>query len=143
MIELCPLEIWHIELLNNEGLIAPEVYSEEYAKYLVVAGTAVAVFLDGVLVGAGGVINLWKDVAEGWTIISERLRSQPIALVKAFKAFFNENCPVYRRIQITVVEGFEKAEAFAEYLGFTSEGRMLYYSPTGETHTRYARINHG
>lgn len=139
MLDIVPLEPWHIEVLHSEGRIDGTVYNSQYANYLCKAGPAVAVLLNGRIAGAGGILELWGSVAEGWSLITDFLREHPIALVKAFKAFFN-TCPKYKRLQITVEEDFETAQVFAEYLGFTPEGRMEYYSPTGKTHILYSRI---
>lgn len=138
MVELVKLEPWHMEVLKSEGYL-DQIYVPGYSEY-VCQGEAVAVFVDGKLVGAGGVIPQWEGVAEGWTVVTDWLYKHPVTLVKSFIGFFETASLKYRRIQITVEEGFEKAQRFAEYLGFTPEGRMLYYSPTGDTHIRYARI---
>jgi RimJ/RimL family protein N-acetyltransferase len=139
VIKLVKLEPWHVEVLYSEGIIPPEIYSEGYAEYVCQSGHAVAAIWGERIVGIGGVMHLWGSVADGWSFITPWLRQHPIKLVKVFKAFFLD-CPQYRRVQITVEEDFEKAQSFAEFLGFTPEGRMEYYSPTGETHIRYARI---
>lgn len=142
MIELQKLEAWHIEVMNANGDIDPLLYTPYYADYLA-AGTGWALVVDGVIRGAAGVIPMWGKVADAWALITPWCREHPVTLLKAFREKFIETCADYRRVQITVEEGFDAAEKFAQFLGFTFEGRMEYYSPDEKTHLRYARINHG
>lgn len=141
MIKLSQLEPWHVELLNSIGSIEPEIYTPDYSRYLCLSGPAVVLTVDGEVRGAGGVINLWEGVGEAWSLTTPWLLQHPLTMGKAYRKFFSAVCPDYRRVQITVEEDFEKAQAFAEFLGFTPEGRMPYYSPSGKTHIRYSRVD--
>lgn len=138
MIEVVPIEPWHIEVLKTYPDVAKEQCSDEYASF-VCQGQGYTLFVDGEIYGCAGVIPLWFGLAEGWALLAERSKNKPLALCKAFKNKIQELCDPYRRVQITVEEDFEQAVFFAKFLGFTYEGRMLYYSPDGKTHLRFAR----
>jgi len=142
VVELVPLEPWHVEVMHANGDIDPIIYNSDYDHYLAI-GTGHVLIVDGVIRGAAGIIPLWGKVADAWAIITPWCREHPVTLLKAFKAKFIETCTGYDRVQITVEEGFDTAEKFAQFLGFTFEGKMEYYAPNGKTHLRYARINHG
>lgn len=140
MIRVEQLKPWHVEILYSEGHIPEEVYSDIYAK-AACSGISVAVIHDEKVIGIGGMSPLWEGVADGWSIVTPWLIDHPIAMTKAFRIFINQYSTKFKRVQITVEEGFEQGRAFAEFLGFTPEGRMEYYSPDGKTHIRYARIS--
>ena len=142
MVEIVKLERWHLEVLLSEGYIEPDVYSVCYANYNF-EQPSITVLVDGVVCGCGGIFELWDGVAEGWSILTNRMKQKPKTLVTAFKKYFACIENDYYRIQITVDEEDHTAVKFAEYLGFTFEGRMLYYGPNKETHLRYARLYHG
>lgn len=139
MLEIRQLEFWHLQMLVNQGAFSDN-YGKDNMQALCSAGPAIAVFKDGVLVGAGGLVIMWENVAEGWSIITTQLKKSPVSLARVFKKFMRKYCDSFNRIQITVLDGFERGAAFAEYLGFIKEGVMEKYSPSGETHIRYARI---
>jgi hypothetical protein len=140
VIKVVPLEPWHVEVL----LAAPDTPTEQtnnmYADY-VCSGEGYTFLVNDEVYACAGVIPLWFGLGEGWSLLSRRCTKLPLALCKAFKNKIKELCEPYRRVQITVEEDFEKAVNFAKFLGFTCEGRMLYYSPDGKTHLRFARYN--
>lgn len=140
MNKLVPLEAWHIEILYSNGEIDPAIYSPGYASFLAKHSIGVTLLVDDEVKGCGGIMPLWTGVGDGWALVTDWLRDHPVLLTKAFKRFILDHTSEFKRVQITVEESFEKAQAFAEFLGFTPEGRMEYYSPTGDTHLRYARI---
>ena len=138
MTEVIPLEPWHIESLRSTNEIDPIIYTASYAAYLM-QGEGYTLLIDGMVYACAGMIPQWEGVAEGWSCMTDRARAKPLTLCKAFKGKMDIMCSKYRRVQLTVEEGFGEAELFAKYLGFTFEGRMPYYSPDGKTHLRYAR----
>ncbi len=142
MIELVPVKPWHIEVLRANGDIDPKTYGPKYAKYIC-RGVGYTLIVDGKIRGCGGVMPLWPGVGDGWSLLSPWCREHPITLCKAFKGKIASLCKPYKRVQITVEEDFGQAVNFAKYLGFTYEGRMLYYSPDEKTHLRFARYFNG
>ena len=95
---------------------------------------------EGLLVSAG-LVPVWKGLADGWSIVSHRLRQHPekreilanirYSLVEMARIF------QYRRVQVDVKKDFREGHAFVKLLGFRPEGDMEQYGPQGETMTKY------
>jgi hypothetical protein len=99
--------------------------------------------LDGTPLGAGGLVPLWRGVAQGWIFASDRLRRHPVTLHRTVQhgLALAEAGLALHRIQITVHEDFAASRRWVERLGFRFEGRMPGYGPNRDTYLRYARTS--
>jgi hypothetical protein len=96
----------------------------------------------GAPLGAGGLVPLWRGVAQGWLYAADSLRRHPVALHRAVSRGLRmaDTALGLHRIQISVHEGFAASLHWVERLGFRPEGRMPGYGPNRDTYLRYARI---
>lgn len=111
-----------------------------------VPGPALTICDDaGTPLGAGGLVPLWRGVAQGWLFASDRLREHPAVLhrtvLRALR--LSEDALGLHRVQITVHEDFYLSSLWVGRLGFACEGAMPGFGPNGDTYYRYARLHHG
>lgn len=94
-------------------------------------------------VGAAGLIHVRPHRAAAWMILSQSASRYMLPIVKKIKRVA-EASP-YKRIELTVAEGFEEGERFAALLGAVCEtpDPMRYFG-VGERHERmFALIKEG
>ena len=108
----------------------------QYSKF------SIAVYSGDTLLFVGGVCPLWKNVGEGWLLVSEVFpkffKESPKVLLKGLKVCF-KSMP-FQRIQTPVLEGFDQGCRFVELFGFKKEGLMKKYGPDGKSYYRYALV---
>ncbi len=106
---------------------------------------AYTIIFDDEIVGVGGMIILWKGVAEMWLMLTANCRKEGFFGIIAFEAIKNKVDEMLeehkiRRAQCTVRVDFPKARKMVVALGFTLEGLMKCYCPDGCDVWLYARI---
>ena len=141
MLRLVPAERWHIATLVHEQQLSEEIFTDNYIS-TICNSTAYTLFYGERIVMCCGSIQLWQGVSEVWSIITDAARSKPKALSQISRYILSEYMLVNHRLQISVLKCDKRAIRFAEFLGFTSEGCMVYYGPNKETYMRYARCHH-
>lgn len=89
-----------------------------------------------------GAFNFSPGVMHVWGIVSETVRSYPLAFHKTCEKLltFYEVHDKPRRIQIEVRKDYTGGQRWAESLGFQQEGLMRKYGPDGSDYYLYARV---
>jgi len=105
-------------------------------------GNAYTLFVDKKPIVAGGIIILWKGVAEGWVIANQNIYQVKVLAAKEIKKRTDELCKKnkIKRLQTTVKFDFKIGIRFASWLGLKPEGKMESYGPDGSDYLRMARI---
>lgn len=97
---------------------------------------------DGFPVATFGITPLWNGVSEVWAMFDkERIRKHGVFMVKATKAFLDDQMKTHHRLQCFVYANNESLVKFVENFGFEREGLMRKYGPTGEDFYMYARVS--
>lgn len=93
----------------------------------------------GRVVFCGGATVYWPNRCEVWAVFDPKCKREFMAIHSAVKKFLkNLN---FRRIEASVVAGFESGERWIKSLGFTLEApRMRAYTPMGEDCALYALV---
>lgn len=125
---------------DKEKIWGGMVRTPGYARQLEKAGPAHTIMRGDKVLGCAGIIEQWSNRAIAWAIMTPKIGSDFIHVHKATLRFLN--IIGYRRIEMTVADGFESGRRWAEMLGFkceTPEG-MKGYGPEGSNHFLYARV---
>ena len=105
------------------------------------ASSAVALMAPEGVVACGGITNLWEGVCDLWLRAGALSARYPVELARASKkateALFVSGM---RRVQVSVDRNDAKARRFARWLGFSEEGVMRSFGPSGEDYILMARI---
>lgn len=101
--------------------------------------------LDGdKVVVCAGVVPLHAGVGQAWCILSSHADQYPVAVTRAVLRFLADDATNerYHRIQAEVKAGWEKAERWAEVLGFENEtpSSMRAFGADGADYCLYARV---
>jgi hypothetical protein len=95
--------------------------------------------VNGIPVGAAGIIPQWKGRAIAWAFISEMGPTKFLAIHRGTQRFLDQ-CYI-QRIEMTVDADWPAAHRWANLLGFKMEAeRMSAYSPDGNDCSLYARV---
>tara|TARA_R100001530_G_scaffold132185_1_gene104372 strand:- start:2379 stop:2828 length:450 start_codon:yes stop_codon:yes gene_type:complete len=105
-------------------------------------GNAYTLFIDKKPVVAGGIILLWKGVAEGWVMANQNIYNVKLLACREIKKRTDELCKKnkIKRLQTTVKYDFKTGIRFASWLGLKPEGLMKSYGPDESDYLRMARI---
>lgn len=103
-------------------------------------------FMDpsGAVLGAAGIVPLWRGVGTAWVYASDALRAHPVAFHRAVSRglALAERALRLHRVEISVHPQFHQSLRWVERLGFRFEGEMPGYGPNGDGYLRYAKVNH-
>ncbi len=99
-------------------------------------------FEEDVVLGIGGVHNIWNGVGEAWLLLGKEAFARPRTVARHTVNMFDhmQEEHQYQRIQASIAVTDAKAKRFAEWLGFQNEGIMRKYGPDGSDYYRYARV---
>tara|TARA_R100000808_G_scaffold19385_1_gene42091 strand:- start:7075 stop:7497 length:423 start_codon:yes stop_codon:yes gene_type:complete len=99
-------------------------------------------FEEDVVLGIGGVHNIWQGVGEAWLLLGKEAFARPKTVARHTVYMFAHMQEEYKyqRIQASISVKDVKAKRFAEWLGFENEGIMKKYGPDGSDYYRYARV---
>lgn len=99
-------------------------------------------FEEDVVLGIGGVHNIWENVGEAWLLLGREAFDKPKTVARHTVHMFDhmQEEHKYQRIQASISVKDTKAKRFAEWLGFENEGIMRKYGPDGSDYYRYARV---
>ena len=105
-------------------------------------GNAYTLFVDNKPIVAGGIIILWKGVAEGWVMASQNIFDVKFLAAKTITSMMINHCKKnkIKRLQTSVKANFKTGVRFANWLGLSSEGLMKRYGPDGSDYIRMAKI---
>jgi RimJ/RimL family protein N-acetyltransferase len=97
-------------------------------------------WVNGRLVGCGGLIEQWRGRALIWGLVAKGLRRHEIgAMLLRLRAEIDRAMTTYNRLECTVLDDFEAGHRFVKALGFVYEGTMARYDWWGRDHRLYAR----
>ena len=111
---------------------------ETYASDMVGCGPAFALVDEEKVWACAGVCEIEPHRATAWALIHEDIGFRFLQFHKGVLAFLND-CK-YQRVELATSDGFDKAERWAEMLGFKWEGCMEKYFPNGSMGNLYARV---
>ncbi len=98
--------------------------------------------VDGIIVGCGGIRELWPGVGEIWLMLSPEVDRFPFrtgqVICDGMRALIEDNNFV--RLQGWCRMDFPKAHTLFKHLGFKPEGIAKKYTPDGQDCILYARI---
>ena len=105
-------------------------------------GLSVTGFVEGEIVGCGGIRKLWEGVGEMWLMLSPKTNAYPIktgaVILRGFRKLIEDNdfrcLMAYGRI------GFAKAHTLFRHLGFKPKGKIERYTPDDVDCIIYALI---
>ena len=99
-------------------------------------------FEEDVVLGIGGVHNIWQGVGEAWLLLGKEAFARPTTVARHTCNMFDhmQEEYEYQRIQASISVKDANAKRFAEWLGFQNEGIMKKYGPDGSDYYRYARV---
>lgn len=142
MIELRPLQEKDIEEARRTPLdIKIGAYPERDLGPLCFSG-----FVDGSLLGMGGIKILWPGVAEAWIVLLKKIQDMPLTvraeailtIQNMMKQLIEDN--KLWRLQAMVRPDFPKAIQLVEKLGFEREGLLRQIAPDRSSMYMYARL---
>ena len=145
MIEIVPFNFEHARFIATNEMNADIVnVKERYLKnleQLVKPDTSWKGLIDGKIIAAGGMVELWDHVFEGWVMATADIQKHPIATARIIKKIFNKVMVKYdvHRLQTTVKADYEIGHKFAQWLGLEKEGLMKKYLDDNDYYL-YSRI---
>ena len=124
-----------IDLQERQFIFADFLLDDSYREILLNADSYC--LSDGLnTIAMGGLIDMGYGRAQGWSLLGKDAKKHLLEITRAINLQINN--VEYKRIEITVEQGFKEAERWADMLGFTLEAEMKNYF-NGETHLLYAR----
>ena len=132
-IEVVRLQAWHLKAIRAQSEQASEVEAQGLD---VPAGDAWAVLSDGKPVAAGGFTEIWHGRGYAWALFAQRWPVK--SAIRAIRSKLAD--AQFPRLEMVVDVEFEKAAAFAEYLGFELEHTAKRYLPNGHDAHIYVRF---
>lgn len=139
-LELVPYKAEHaIEIIRQQakqpgGLEAMELV-QQWAKAKESKGPALSGFVEGSLVGCGGLEICWPGVAEGWCLFAKDINKYDfttrLGFARTIKLKLNEWVVVNKlvRVQAPMRVDFLEGIRMVEWLGFECEGRLRKFHP--------------
>jgi hypothetical protein len=141
-----PFEIQHLDLMEIRDIEIASAFclpdAKERMQAMIDTDLADGTFiLDGRIIFAAGVFQLWPGVLNGWIIPTIYVPDYPIWFVKKVKCYFESLAKAFEchRFQ-TVSPEDEMHQKWMEMLGFQKEGVHRQYSHNKKDYGIYARI---
>jgi hypothetical protein len=134
-VKIIPFESHHTKLMTPQSAQAFEV---DYAPLEAAAGDAWTAVVDGLPVACAGLIEMWKDRAQAWALLSADAGPHMLPITRSIR--FRLASSSFRRIEMAVDVDFEAGIRWAHMLGFEHECTARNYFPGGRTARLYARI---
>ena len=138
-----PYRHYHLELVRAQGvqraqLTEVSLVPDAYARFVEPAGPCYTAFVGDRVILCGGIVVSMGYMGIAWAVIAEDAGRHMIRLHRCVERFLSmQNL---RRIETTVVKGFQPGCRWAESLGFKFEGEMPGFGLDGQTHLRYGRV---
>lgn len=135
---LTPEHILSVDLQPAQARTAG-VLTREYAEHLCsISSVGWAIVENGVTLGCGGIVEIWENRAQAWTLISSALLSRFRPAHRMVRAVLDD--APWRRIEMDVDASHEAGIAWAEHLGFVNEGVRRKFTVDGRDVILYARV---
>lgn len=139
-----------------EHLRRPELADTRYAEQLgdprvaaaiVIPGLSWSGFVGDCLIGCAGILPIWPGVggvggrASAWAVLAGvPRRCWPAITGKVHEICNDAQSMGWRRVETTVLDGFDAGARWAKRCGFEREGLMPGYGPDGSDHWMYGRV---
>jgi hypothetical protein len=136
-----PLRAWHLQALDvqpSQAMFGPLIQRPEYQQMIMSSGQAFAAISGDVVLGCGGIAELWENRAQVWALVSKDAGPNMFGIVRAVEGFLKQ--AKHRRIEAYVLCGFGPGLRLVKRLGFEHEGTMRAYSPEGDDYELFARV---
>jgi hypothetical protein len=133
-----PFQAGHMKLFELAGgreLFGPVPFAEGWADMIVGGWSA---FDGDQIIAAGGLSEDHAECATAWSLLLPSTARHMTALTR-FSAGVFDRAP-YRRIQAHALPTFPPAIRWLEMLGFSREGLLRKYSPSGHDMLLFSRI---
>ena len=126
----------------NSKLMELDASYKDHRICLADKGNAYTLFIDNKPIVAGGIIVIWKGVAEGWVMANQNIYDVKLLACKEIKNRTDLLCEKnkIKRLQTSVKASFTTGVRFASWLGLKNEGLMKNYGPDGSDYLRMAKI---
>ena len=126
----------------NDKLMELDASYKNHRICLADKGNAYTLFIDNKPIVAGGIIVIWKGVAEGWVMANQNIYDVKLLACKEIKKRTDILCEKnkIKRLQTSVKASFTTGVRFASWLGLKKEGLMKNYGPDGSDYLRMAKI---
>lgn len=135
---LTPAHILAIDLQPAQAGIAGAL-TREYAEKLCTLTRVGWTIVDGdVVLGCGGIVEIWENRAQAWTLISSALLRRFRPAHRMVRAVLDD--APWRRIEMDVDAAHTAGIAWAEHLGFVNEGVRRKYTVDGRDVILFARV---
>ena len=141
--KVVPYQIDHgdkiIENGMNDKLMEIDASYTNNRLDMAIPGLSFTLFLDETPIVSGGIVPMWKGVAEGWVLSSKHILDYKIKAASLIRKRLDYLCTNNKiiRLQTAVKEEFLTGVRFAQWLGLEKEGLMKYY---GLDQTNYWRM---
>jgi len=148
MREIKPMTAEDMESLIKEGVLecgitdAGQEYLRARAKEREGSGLCYSGYVDGKLVGCGGVDLYWNGVGEIWMVLSKDAKEVPLHTMKGVRAIFDKVLQENDlwRIQAAARCDFPEACRIVEMLGLTKDCTMKKYGPDESDYFLYSMV---
>lgn len=135
---LRPEHLIGVELQPAQAISAG-VMTREYAEHLCsLRGVGWALVDAGVPIGCGGIVEIWENRAQAWSLLSPRALERFRAVHRMTLAVLAET--PWRRIEMDVDATHAAGIAWATRLGFVAEGVRRKYTVDGRDVILFARV---
>ena len=126
----------------NSKLMELDASYKDHRICLADKGNAYTLFINDKPTVAGGIIVIWKGVAEGWVMANQNIYDVKLLACKEIKNRTDLLCEKnkIKRLQTSVKASFTTGVRFASWLGLKNEGLMKNYGPDGSDYLRMAKI---
>lgn len=108
-----------LKLQKAQAYLSAEISGIEHGQMIESSGESFTVLSGGKVLGCGGCIEVWKDRAVIWALISKDAGRSMSGIHKAVVGYLSAS--KYKRIEAWVDEGFEPGVRWLELLGFICE----------------------
>ena len=129
------------------GFVPKKVFEDEntllHLRAAQKAGSPMfALLLDGKVIGIVGAFFYFKNVAEAFGVYSDDINKCKVSFHKAVKQTLNNFFVQHslHRLQMVVRADYLEGQRWAEGLGFSAEGFMHKYGPTGLDYFMYGKV---
>ena len=148
-IKITPLKAEDILYVIENGVrevqlkATPDKDMAQLAKESEESGLCITGWVDGKVIGVGGIKILWEGVGEVWALFTSYKKSKGAykCIRDGLEKLIEDN--KLRRIQGYGRIGFPQSHILFKHLGFKPEGIMRKYTPDGVDVIMYARIEDG
>lgn len=113
---------------------------ERFGRLYLRNGLGFVGLVDGRPIAALGICRMWRGVGEAWGFILPDATNYPLFLHRSVRQYLHAMIDIMQlhRVQCTVREQDTRACRWIERLQFRREGRLLAFSPTGESYMLYS-----